>query len=331
MWPGRGQPKAGLGVLHNGHPVTMSLAGVQPLAMSRRPLRDQACLVAPASAHEPTVLFARERSGPKAAASIVALRLEISPATGPGSGDPATAVPTATARELGPVLTGENWSSPFAFNWEGERYLCASTDRGRIVVHRAQEWPLRWTQAAVLMEGVSAAGTVLFEQDGRWWMLTNLDRSAAQGIGSGDGLPATDDTVSELHAFHADHPLSSTWTAHALNPLRIDSRGARNAALTVDAEGVHRCGQLHRFDAEGSGVAIYRISTLTPDSYREVLVRVVDPEHLTTLPGLTGVQAFLRDGRWAVLSLTHRGTLRRSEQPVRAPSRRARTVLDPAR
>ena len=55
------------------------------------------------------------------------------------------------------------------------------------------------------MRELSAADTMLFEKDGKWWMLTNIE-PAKMG-----------DHCSELFIFSSDSPLSEDWKLR--NPL----------------------------------------------------------------------------------------------------------------
>jgi hypothetical protein len=107
---------------------------------------------------------------------------------------------------------------------------------------------------------------MIFEQSGRWWMLTNLD-------------PAdTGDCSSELHVFHADDPLSDRWIPHPMNPVVTDARRARNGGLLRDANALYRVSQKQAFNTYGSGFAVNRIDVLTPENYVEVEIPTEDPD-----------------------------------------------------
>ena len=67
-------------------------------------------------------------------------------------------------------------SFPFLFQHKGELYMCPEcSESGQIRIYRCTEFPLKWELQKVVMEGVSAADTMLFEKGGKWWMLTSLD------------------------------------------------------------------------------------------------------------------------------------------------------------
>ncbi len=67
-------------------------------------------------------------------------------------------------------------SFPFLFRYDGALYMCPeSLESGEIRVYRCTDFPQRWTHVATLMTGVPAVDTMLFEHEGRWWMMTCLD------------------------------------------------------------------------------------------------------------------------------------------------------------
>ena len=107
----------------------------------------------------------------------------------------------------------------------------------------------------------------------RWWMVTTIQ-------GEGPGL-----NNAELHAFHADGPLGD-WTPHKLNPIVMDARKGRNGGFVRDAAGRPcRVAQVPGFTFYGAASAVYRIDELTPETYRESLVREVRPTFFAGLDG----------------------------------------------
>ncbi|MDO4905433.1 MAG: hypothetical protein Q4A16_07785 [Lautropia sp.] len=296
-----------LGFVQATHPATIDFAKVQPVGSpGRRFLADP--FLAPAlNPGEKPVVFVEEWAPRRCRGHISALEVDVQSV--PGSLRP----PRVRLRHLGEIIrTEHHLSFPFYFRWQGGHYICPeSAASGRITVWRAKCFPTEWEPAAVLMQNVSAVDTMLFEAQGRWWMLTNLDRTGSAL------LTSSRDFHSELHLFHADSPLSSDWTPHPMNPLRVDSYGGRNAGMAASAEGVFRFGQLQAFDCYGHGLAIYRVTELSTTRYAEELVRVVTPSQLKSVAGLHGVHTLNQVGDLAVVDLLHRGGLRVAEQPLR--------------
>ena len=181
----------------------------------------------------------------------------------------------AKAERLGVVLE-EPWhlSFPFVFEHKGDVYMVPEGGGGRsATLYKATSFPTGWTEVKTLLADVRAVDTVLFEHGSRWWMLTTIQ-------GEGPGL-----NNAELHAFHAEDPLGE-WTPHAQNPIVMDARKGRNGGFVRDHEGKPcRVAQVPGFTFYGAGSAIYRIDELTPDSYRETLVKQIEPSFFPRLDG----------------------------------------------
>jgi hypothetical protein len=156
-------------------------------------------------------------------------------------------------------------SFPFLFRYQGELYMCPESSAARqIRIYRCKRFPLDWELCWVAMDDISAADSMFFEHDGKWWMLTNLDRS---------GL---DDHCSELCLFHASSPFDPNWIPHPQNPLRIDADGGRNAGLILEDKRIFRGAQRQGFDQYGKGLMVYEIVELNEQAYVERLVSEID-------------------------------------------------------
>ncbi len=165
-------------------------------------------------------------------------------------------------------------SFPFLFEFDGELFMCPETGANRdIRVYRCTEFPLRWALHTVLMKDVDAFDTMLFERDGRWWMLTNID---ATGLG---------EACSELSVFWSDSPLSTHWTAHPGNPVIVDSDRARNAGLLVDGQRLFRVSQRQGYDVYGKGARINEIVELSETRYVEHGIVTIDPGFRDNIQG----------------------------------------------
>ncbi len=186
---------------------------------------------------------------------------------------------------LGACLTEDfHLSFPYVFRWKGELYMLPETHQAQqIRVYRCLEFPLKWELAAVLKDQVSAADSVVFEKDGRWWLLTNIDSS-----GGGDHC-------SELHVFWSDHPLSTQWTPHPANPVVCDAARARNGGFILEDGRVLRVSQMQAYGVYGSGYSVSEITTLSETDYREKTVCTKHPDGRTS----TGAHHLSSTGRWS--------------------------------
>ncbi len=156
-------------------------------------------------------------------------------------------------------------SFPYVFRYNGVLYMCPETSAIKeIRLYRCVDFPLRWEHCATLMQGVSAADTVIFEKEGCWWMLTNIDSS---GLG---------DHSSELHVFCADSPLSPEWKPCASGPVIDSPLCARNGGLLVDSSGIFRVAQKQGFNVYGEAASVRRVVHLAEDGYAEALELDID-------------------------------------------------------
>ena len=176
-------------------------------------------------------------------------------------------------------------SFPYVFRWHGQLYMCPESNHARqIRVYRCESFPMKWVLDTVIMENIAACDSMLFEKDGRWWLLANLDSS---------GLDI--DFCSELYLFWADSPLSTQWTAHPLNPVVRDGRKARNGGIVFEDGRIYRVAQGHSYRIYGQSHAVYEITVLNETDYQEV------PAHRNMPPvGSLGAHHLSSTGEWTV-------------------------------
>ena len=101
------------------------------------------------------------------------------------------------------------------------------------------------------MRNISAADTMLFEKDSKWWMFTNTQ------------APDEGEHCLELSIFSANSPIEENWKSHPLNPVFVDARRARNAGLVRDGDRLFRVSQGQGFDFYGKRTLINEIVELT--------------------------------------------------------------------
>ena len=174
-------------------------------------------------------------------------------------------------------------SFPFLFEYDNQLFMCPETNQENdIKVYRCVEFPLKWTLERVIMRELSAADTMLFEKDGKWWMLTNIDPVK---IG---------DHCAELFIFSSDSPLSEDWKPHPLNPILIDASRARNAGLLMDGDKYFRVSQGQGYDMYGKRSLINEIIELSDSTYVEACAGEITP---TFSKGLTGTHHLHSNGK----------------------------------
>lgn len=177
--------------------------------------------------------------------------------------------------ELGCALE-ENFhlSYPFLFERDGVLFMCPETHQSRdIRIYKCVEFPLRWELHKILMDDVAAVDTSIFERDGKFWLLTNIDSSP------------WGDYSSELHIFYSDTLDSSNWISHPGNPVVFDSQKGRNGGLILDGADIYRVFQIQGFDTYGAAMGVAKITELSSGNYREEVVCKILPSFFSRIRG----------------------------------------------
>lgn len=105
-------------------------------------------------------------------------------------------------------------SYPYVFEAGGETWMLPEAFRsGTLTLYRAVDFPHRWAPATRIALAGGAVDATPFRHGGRWWLAFAAAR---------DGHSRQ----SELALAFADR-LDGPWTAHPLNPIRIDRAGGR--------------------------------------------------------------------------------------------------------
>jgi hypothetical protein len=176
-------------------------------------------------------------------------------------------------------------SYPFLIENEGVLYMVPETAQNDTVeIYRCVEFPGVWQLEKTLLHGVRAADATFHLEDGRWWMFANLAPSGA----------SLDD---ELHLFFADRLLGD-WEPHRRNPVKSDVRSARPAGNLYRRDGaLYRPAQICA-PRYGAGLAIHRVSRLTPWDYEEHIVERILPDQRA---GILGLHTINRAGNLCVM------------------------------
>jgi hypothetical protein len=124
------------------------------------------------------------------------------------------------------VILDRNYhlSYPFVFEWQGQLYMIPETSANRdIELYWARGFPRRWDLAKVLMEGINAADTTLYQHDGKFWMFTSL----ARGVNF---------DREDLFLYTSESPFGP-WRPHPKNPVISDVSKSRPAGRLFVSNG----------------------------------------------------------------------------------------------
>lgn len=180
-------------------------------------------------------------------------------------------------------------SFPQVFVHDGAIYMMPEThEANRLEIWRATQFPLKWELYATALEGRMPADSVLFQQEGKWWLFSNLSYDQAFMEHS-----------SALYLFEVDGPALTRVVPHPLNPVVVGSDVARNAGAIFSADGqLYRPSQNNSFGVYGYGLNLMRIDQLDMQNYRETLVRRVLPDELKDAMGVHHVSS--AQGRFVI-------------------------------
>ena len=193
----------------------------------------------------------------------------------------------AGVRELGVALEEDfHLSFPYLFEFNGSLYMCPDTSAARqIRIYECTQFPLQWKLASVAMRDVTAVDTMIFEENGLWWLFTNISHTQPPGY------------FAELYLFSASTPLSTRWEPHRLNPVSTDPQYARNGGLLRDSGRLIRVAQSQGFQCYGARANLMQITRLSREEYAEQPVSCVTP---TFMPGINGSHHLHSNGIYTV-------------------------------
>lgn len=176
-------------------------------------------------------------------------------------------------------------SYPFVFDHDGCVYMIPETASNRTIeLYQAVAFPLEWKLECVVLKGVLATDTTLFEHGGKLWLFAAMSLP--------DGSPND-----ELFVFFAD-AIHGPWQPHPMNPVVSDVRRARPAGNLF-----HERGEIIRPSQDcsrsyGSAVVFNKIQSLTETEYEEFEIGRIQP---AWLPGGVGTHTYNRTDSFEVL------------------------------
>ena len=165
-------------------------------------------------------------------------------------------------------------SFPYLFEYEDELYMIPeSSAANSIRLYKCTDFPMQWEFQKELRTGIKAADTMLFEYEGKWWMLTNQTTENNA------------DQAAQLFVYHNDSPLKSEgWQPHPLNPVVFSSDGGRNGGILLQEEKLPvRVGQRQRFNIYGAAFCLNQITQLSETHYKEERITEIEPDFFPDL------------------------------------------------
>lgn len=174
------------------------------------------------------------------------------------------------------IVIEENFhlSFPYIFKFNGEIYMCPETAQAEeIRLYKSIKFPHEWAFEKILIQKIVSVDTVIFEDDGLWFLLTNTCSGKLN------------ERNSELHIYYADNPLSENWIKSPENPIIFDSQKARNGGFFIQNNKKYRVNQIHAKARYGVGFSINLIQKISAKQYIETEVSRVVPNFFSNLSG----------------------------------------------
>lgn len=180
--------------------------------------------------------------------------------------------------EVKPALI-EPWhlSFPFLFKHENSIYcIPESMNHGSVELYELNTTTAQLQHVRTLVSGLAAADPSLTHYNNRWYLF----------------FTAAHATNAELHLWHAD-TLAGPFVPHVLSPVKADVRNARPAgAFFKIGEKLYRPAQ-DCSETYGGRIVINEIKVLSPNSFVEVPVNVLEPP-----AGFTGLHTLSFSGEY---------------------------------
>lgn len=163
-------------------------------------------------------------------------------------------------------------SYPAVFRWNGDFFMLPEESASAAVrLYRAVQFPWKWEEHAVLMNGVRAVDTTIFELEGRWWMYLSTESFAR--------------AFEDLSIYFADSPLGP-WRAHPMNPVMSDTVGGRCAGFPFRRNGLLLRPAQDSSRRYGSAVELREIVKLSATEWEERVAARIAPDWNRHLIGL---------------------------------------------
>jgi hypothetical protein len=165
-----------------------------------------------------------------------------------------------------PVLE-EPWhlSYPSVFAHAGQVWMVPESSANRTVrLYRADPFPHRWVEEAILISDLAASDATVIRHDGAFWMFA----------ATRDGFGSWSDALSLFHAPRLHGP----WQAHPANPVLVDRAAARPGGAMVVRDGklwrpVQDCTAGY-----GCGIGLAEITRLDQEGFEQKVRTILRPD-----------------------------------------------------
>lgn len=184
-----------------------------------------------------------------------------------------------------PIVTRPyHLSFPHVFRHAGQLWMIPEGGSSNTIELLSAPHPAGpWRHQANLLESVHAVDTVVWHENGQWWMFTCLYGPFRSGP--------------ELWLFMAD-ALSGPWRPHPASPISSSITDCRPGGAVISSGGRRYRVSQDGSRAYGYQLHLHEIVRLDGQRYEECLVAQVSPDQI---PGALGVHTYNRCSGWEVI------------------------------
>lgn len=180
-------------------------------------------------------------------------------------------------------------SFPYVFEHEGDCYMIPESANARSIrLYRCTNFPNEWEYEMELMSNVAAVDTLVIPYNGKWFLLSNINR-----------FDTSDYYLSQLDVFVSDQLKTTNWRRLGYNHAVFDPEIGRNGGVLYDDDGtVYRVRQAQGFNTYGVGLSIAKITKLSSQEFEENNIcsiaptfkkRIVGTHHMHSHGGVTAI------------------------------------------
>lgn len=180
------------------------------------------------------------------------------------------------AKYLGVALE-ENFhlSFPFIFEYDGETYMIPETHQiNEIRLYKCEDFPLKWTLAKTLIEGINAVDTILLFMNDYFWLITSYRDNPRL------------DFNSDMKVYYSKELFSTNWVEVNLKPGETEIYSVRNGGLLKQGDEYYRISQIQGFNLYGYALSINKILAINKNEFREKSEKVILPNFSNNIKGI---------------------------------------------
>lgn len=196
---------------------------------------------------------------------------------------------------LGEVIKSESWLSCPCIYKPGENFYMICDGPGTdIITYKCLDFPLKWVSTESIMEkNFRSESHFIIFRDGYWYLFLSPETC-------GDG-----DFNTRLDIYYSSDAQPNSWRPHPANPVFIGSSGAKTGGLYEFSGDIFRVGRRVVDGKCGYSIRVFKITSLTPNTYNEEIFMDIDPIDYVDSLGCMQIHHLHRSGSFIAMDYMH--------------------------